>query len=86
LEPLPLQEDQLLELKHQRLEQELLRHLDQPLELVLLTLLQLLAPWLLGQVEAALVEWLKPLLDLVLQQLLLLQRLLNSALGDEQGL
>jgi len=86
LEPLPLQEDQLLELKHQRLEQELLRHLDQPLELVLLTLLQLLAPWLLGQVEAALVEWLKPLLDLVLRQLLLLQRLLNSALGDERGL
>jgi len=86
LEPLPLQEDQLLELKHRHLEQELLRHLDQPLELVLLTLLRLLAPWLLGQVEAALVEWLKHLQALVLQQLLLLQRLLNSALGDEQAL
>merc|ERR1712130_171279 len=48
LELLPLQEDQLLELKHRHLEQELLRHLDQPLELVLLTLLRLLAPWLLG--------------------------------------
>merc|ERR1712130_177140 len=86
LEPLPLQEDQLLELKHRHLEQGLLRHLDQPLELVLLTLLRLLAPWLLGQVEAALVEWLKHLQALVLQQLLLLQRLLNSALGDEQAL
>jgi len=77
-----------LELKHRHLEQEHLRHLAQPLEPVLLTLLPLLDPWLLGLVEAHLVGWHKPLLASVLQQQLLhlLQPLLNSALGDEHGL
>jgi len=86
LEQLPLLGEQPLELKHRHLEQELLRHLAQPLEQALLTLLRLLAPWLLGQVEAPLVEWHKPLLALVLQQLHLLQLLLNSALGDDHSL
>ena len=87
LEQLPLQEEQLLELKHRHLERELLRHLAQPSEPVPPTLLRLLDPWLLGPVEAHLVEWLKPLLALVLQQQLrLLLQLLNSAPGDEHRL
>ena len=68
LEQLPLQEEQLLELKHRHLERELLRHLAQPSEPVPPTLLRLLDPWLLGRVEAHLVEWLKPLLALTLSR------------------
>merc|ERR1712218_45049 len=66
-------------------EQELLPHLAQPLEQVLQTLLQPLAPWPLGrQAEALLVEWLRHLKALgLLQQLPLPQQHLNSALGDD---
>ena len=85
LEQLLLQEEQLLEHKHRHLEQELLPHLAQPLEQVLQTLLQPLAPWPLGrQAEALLVEWLRHLKALgLLQQLPLPQQHLNSALGDD---